>query len=92
MLSELLHTRLVTKDRALCTFAGGVDGKDGQSPTLLTKHMDAKLINRGGLTCAWHTTDAHAHRVAAIGQALVNHFLRTGLMIGINTLDESHGL
>ena len=92
VLRQFLHTRLVAEDRTLGALARGIDGENGQASALLLQHVDAELIDRGGLASAWHTTDAHTHGVATIGQTLIDHFLRLSLMIGVDTLDEGHCL
>ena len=92
MLRELLHACLIAQDRTLGALTRGVDGEDSQTTSLFAEHVNAKLVDRGTLTCAWHTTDAYADAVAAIGQTLINDLLGLGLMIGIDALDECHGL
>ena len=92
MLSEFLHARLITEDAALGPLTGGVDGEHGQTASLLTQDMHAKLIDARGLTGAWNATDAHTHATAAVGQTLVNDLLGTGLMVGVDTLNQCDGL
>ena len=88
MLGKLLHTCLITEDRAFGALTGGVDGEDCQTTALLTEHVDAELVDGGGLTGTWYATDTHTDTVAAIGQTLVDDLLGTRLMIGVHTLDE----
>ena len=92
MLGKLLHTCLITEDRAFGTLTGGVDGEDSQTSALLSEHMHAKLVDGGGFSSAWHTTDTHTYTVAAIRQTLVDDLLGLGLMIGVHTLDEGDSL
>ena len=53
--------------------------------------MQAESINRGTLACSRHTADTDAHRVAGIGQALLDNLLGYDLMLGKQTLHECHG-
>ena len=92
MYGELLHTGLVAQDATLGTFTTGVYGQHSQSPTLLFQQVDAKLIDAGGLTSPWHTTDADAYTIAAIRQTFVDDLLRLGLMVGVDTLYQGHRL
>lgn len=92
MLRQLLHARLITQDGALGAFTRGVDGEDSQTASLFAEHMNAKLVDRGTLTCAWHTTDAYTDTAPTIGQTLIDDLLGLGLMIGVDALDECHGL
>ena len=54
--------------------------------------MDAKLVDRRGFTCSWHTADTYANGIAAIGKAFLDDLLSLGLMVGIDTLDKGDGL
>ena len=92
MLSQLLHSGFIAKDRALGALATGVDGKHSQLAAFLLQHVHSKLIYRGTLTSSRHTTDTNADGVAAIRQTLVDNFLRLGLMVGVYTLDKCYGL
>lgn len=92
MLRELLHACLIAQDRTLGALTRGVDGEDSQTTSLFAEHVNAKLVDRGTLTCAWHTTDAYADTAPTIGQTLIDDLLGLGLMIGVDALDECHGL
>ena len=92
MLGELLHTRLVAEDGTFGALAGGVDGEDGQTATLLLQHMYAELVDTRRLASARHATDAHTDTIAAIRQTLVDDLLRTSLVVWIDALDEGDGL
>ena len=92
MLCQLLHTCFIAQNRALGALTTRVDGQHCQLSTLLLEYVHTELVDRGTLTCAWHTTDAYADAVAAIGQTLIDDLLGLGLMIGVDALDECHGL
>ena len=92
MQRQFLHTRLIAQDTALGALTGGVDGQDGQLATLLFQDMDAKLVDTRRLTGTRHTTDAHTDTVTTVWQTFVDHLLGTGLMVGIHTLYQRHGL
>ena len=92
MLSEFLHTCLIAEDRALRTFAGWVDSEDGQASAFLLQHMDAELVDTRRLACARYTTDTHPHATSTVGQTTVDDLLCLGLVVGVDTLDESDGL
>ena len=89
---ELLHARLITQDRTLRTLRRRVDGQHSQTATLLLQHMDTKLVDAGRLARTGHAADAHADRIAAIGQALVDDLLGLLLMVGVDTLDQRDSL
>ena len=54
--------------------------------------MDTKLVDAGRLARTGHAADAHADRIAAIGQALVDDLLGLLLMVGVDTLDQRDSL
>ena len=58
----------------------------------LLEYMHTKLVDRGTLTSARHTTDTNANGITTIRQALVDDLLRTGLMVGIHTLNQCDSL
>ena len=92
MNGELLHARLITQDRTLRTLRRRVDGQHSQTATLLLQHMDTKLVNAGRLARTGHAADAHADRIAAIGQALVDDLLGLLLVVWIDTLNQRNSL
>ena len=54
--------------------------------------MHAKLVDASRLAGARHTADAHTHRLAAVGQTLVDDLLCLGLMVGVDALHQRDGL
>ena len=54
--------------------------------------MYAKGINAGRLASAWNTADTHTDAITAVGQALVDDLLSLGLVVGIDALNQRHGL
>ena len=89
---ELLHARLVAEDAALGALTGGVDGEHGQAAPLLAEHVDAELVDAGRFAGTGHAADAHTDAASAVGQALIDDLLGTGLVVGVDTLDEGDGL
>ena len=87
MQSQLLHAGLIAQNATLRALAGGVDGQHGQLAAFLFQHMNAKLIDRGGLASTRNAADAHSDGFAAIGQTFLDDLLGLGLMVGIDTLD-----
>ena len=92
MRGEFLHTRLITQNGTLGALGRGVDGQDCQLATLFLQHVDAKLVNRGGFTSTWYSTNAHTDAVTTIGQTFVDDLLRLGLMVWVDTLYQRDSL
>ena len=92
MLCQLFHTCFIAQNRALGALTTRVDGQHSQLSTLLLEYVHTELVDRGTFTCAWYTTDTNADGIATIRQALVDHLLSTGLMVGIHTLNQRNSL
>ena len=92
MYGEFLHACLIAQNTTLGTFRRGVYGQYGQLTAFLVQHMYAKSINTGRLARTRDTADAHADAVTTVGQALVDNLLSLCLVVGIDTLDQRHGL
>ena len=93
MYREFLHAGLVAQYRALGALAAGVDGQHGQLVGgVAVEQVGAEDVDRGALAGAGHAGDAYAAALARIGQALFDHFLGHGLLLGQQALDQGHCL
>ena len=92
MHGQLLHAGLVAQDAALAALAARVDGQHGQLAAILFQDVQAEDIYAGALACAGHAADAYADGGAGVGQALLDDFLRHGLVFGPDALHQGDGL